>query len=96
MVMRYWQVGRRIRQNILKEKRAEYDQEIVSTLSGKLVAEFGRDFSQQNLFRMADFADSFPCLRRLPPWAGLLSSFANFSSAEIRHSSPDFPSRCRA
>jgi predicted nuclease of restriction endonuclease-like (RecB) superfamily len=46
--------------DILKEKRAEYGQEIFSTLSGKLVAEFGRGFSQQNLFRMAEFAESFP------------------------------------
>jgi predicted nuclease of restriction endonuclease-like (RecB) superfamily len=60
LVLLYWKVGQRIRQDILKEKRAEYGQEIFSTLSGKLVAEFGRGFSQQNLFRMADFAEAFP------------------------------------
>lgn len=60
LVMLYWQVGRRIHTEILNGKRAEYGQEIFSTLSGKLVAEFGRGFSQQNLFRMADFAGAFP------------------------------------
>lgn len=60
LVVLYWKVGQRIRQDILQEKRAEYGQEIFSTLSGKLVAEFGRGFSQQNLFRMADFAEAFP------------------------------------
>ena len=60
LVLLYWKVGQRIRQDILREKRAEYGQEIFSTLSGKLVAEFGRGFSQQNLFRMADFAEAFP------------------------------------
>jgi len=60
LVLLYWKIGQRIRQDILKEKRAEYGQEIFSTLSGKLAAEFGRGFSQQNLFRMADFAESFP------------------------------------
>ena len=29
----YWQIGSRIRQDILKEKRAEYGKEIVATLS---------------------------------------------------------------
>lgn len=60
LVLLYWKIGQRIRQDILKEQRAEYGQEIFSTLSGKLVAEFGRGFSQQNLFRMADFAEAFP------------------------------------
>ena len=32
----YWQIGSRIRQDILKEKRAEYGKEIVATLSRQL------------------------------------------------------------
>jgi predicted nuclease of restriction endonuclease-like (RecB) superfamily len=60
LVLLYWKVGQRIRQDVLREKWAEYGQEIFSTLSGKLVTEFGRGFSQQNLFRMADFAEAFP------------------------------------
>jgi len=32
----YWQIGNRIRQDILKEKRAEYGKEIVATLSQQL------------------------------------------------------------
>ncbi len=32
----YWQIGDRIRQDILKEKRAEYGKEIVATLSRQL------------------------------------------------------------
>jgi hypothetical protein len=37
----YWQVGHRIRREILKEKRAEYGAEIVSALSRQLTTEFG-------------------------------------------------------
>lgn len=37
----YWQIGKRIRQDILKEKRAKYGKEILPTLSAKLVFEFG-------------------------------------------------------
>src|ERR1035437_538263 len=60
LVVLYWKVGERIRKDILREKRAEYGREIFSTLSRKLVAEFGRGFSQQNLFRMVEFAEAFP------------------------------------
>jgi len=59
LVMLYWRVGQRIRQDILKEKRAGYGEEILSTLSRKLVEEFGNGFSQPNLFRMVRFAEAF-------------------------------------
>jgi len=53
LVLLYWRVGKRIYQDILKEKRAEYGEEILSTLSRKLVAEFGNGFSLPNLFLCA-------------------------------------------
>jgi predicted nuclease of restriction endonuclease-like (RecB) superfamily len=55
----YWQIGNRIRQDILKEKRADYGEEIISTLSIQLVKEFGNGFSRPNLFRMVRFAEVF-------------------------------------
>ena len=60
LVLLYWEVGHRIRTEILNSKRATYGDEIFSTLSRKLVAEFGNGFSQANLFRMARFAEVFP------------------------------------
>ena len=60
LVTLYWQVGRRIRQDILQEKRAEYGEEIVATLSRQLAAEFGRVFEEKNLRRMIQFAEVFP------------------------------------
>ena len=60
LVLLYWRVGKRIHQNILKEKRAEYGEEIVPTLSTQLVPEFGEGFSKRNLFRMIRFAEVFP------------------------------------
>jgi predicted nuclease of restriction endonuclease-like (RecB) superfamily len=56
----YWHVGQRIRQDILKEKRAEYGEQIVSALSAQLEQEFGRGFGRRNLFRMVRFAEVFP------------------------------------
>ena len=58
--MLYWEVGTRIRRDILKAKRADYGQEILHTLSAKLVVEFGRGFSERNLAPMVRFAEVFP------------------------------------
>lgn len=60
LVVLYWNVGRRIRQDILKEKRAGYGEGIVSALGRQLEAEFGRGFGARNLFRMVRFAEAFP------------------------------------
>jgi predicted nuclease of restriction endonuclease-like (RecB) superfamily len=56
----HWHVGQRIRQDILREKRAGYGERIVSALSTMLSAEFGRGFSRRNLFSMVRFAEVFP------------------------------------
>jgi len=60
LVLLYWQIGQRIRTDILKEKRAEYGEEILPTLSAKLVPEFGQGFSPRNLARMISLAEAFP------------------------------------
>jgi hypothetical protein len=60
LVWLYWNIGKRIREDILKQKRAEYGEQIVQTLSGQLAAEYGRGFSRRNLFNMVRFAEMFP------------------------------------
>jgi len=71
----YWQIGMRIRREILREKRAAYGEEIVHALSAQLSAEFGRGFEEKNLRRMVQFAEVFPdeqivaALRRQLGWA---------------------------
>jgi hypothetical protein len=37
----YWKAGRRIRENVLQEKRGEYGRQILPTLSAKLTVEYG-------------------------------------------------------
>ena len=74
LVHLYWRVGKRIRQDILKEKRAEYGEQIVSAVSRELAAEFGQGFSEKNLRHMIRFAEGFPdeeivsALRRQLSW----------------------------
>ena len=60
LTMLYWQIGMRVRKDILREKRAEYGKEIAQTLSAQLTAEFGRGYSQRNLEGMVRFAEVFP------------------------------------
>jgi hypothetical protein len=74
LVLLYWRVGNRIRQDILKEKRAEYGEQIVSAVSGELAAQFGTGLSGKNLWHMIRFAEVFPeeeivsALRRQLSW----------------------------
>ena len=59
MTMLYWNIGTRIRQEVLKNKRAEYGKEIVQTLSAQLVIAYGNSFSEKNLRRMVQFSEDF-------------------------------------
>lgn len=57
----YWEIGNRINQDLLKEKRAEYGKQIVSQLAKQLQSEYGSNsFSEKKLRRMMQFASVFP------------------------------------
>lgn len=60
LVLLYWQIGARVRIEVLKSQRATYGEEICSTLSNELTPEFGSGFSRPNLTRMIRFAEVFP------------------------------------
>ena len=60
LVLLYWRVGRRIRQDTLKEKRAGYGEQILPMLSAELMKEFGAGFTARNLANMVRFAEVFP------------------------------------
>ncbi len=74
LVTLYWHVGRRIRQDILNETRAEYGKKIVHALGAQLEREFGSGYGEKNLHRMIQFAEAFPdekivaALRRQLGW----------------------------
>ncbi|MDE9385624.1 YhcG family protein [Pseudomonas aeruginosa] len=56
----HWHVGQRIHHEVLRNGRAEYGEEILPTLSAKLVRDYGRGFSARNLARMIKFSEAFP------------------------------------
>jgi predicted nuclease of restriction endonuclease-like (RecB) superfamily len=60
LTMLYWQVGIRIRREILQGKRARYGEKVVAAVATRLEVEFGRGFGEKNLRRMVQFAEKFP------------------------------------
>ena len=74
LTLLYWRIGKRIGDEILQGKRAEYGAEIVSSLGRRLTVDYGRGFSEKNLRHMARFAAAFPdeqivsALRRQLSW----------------------------
>ena len=60
MSMLYWQVGKRINSDVLKNKRAEYGKQIVVVLSESLIREYGAGWSEKQLRHCIRFAEVFP------------------------------------
>jgi predicted nuclease of restriction endonuclease-like (RecB) superfamily len=56
----FWQIGKKINDEILHNKRAEYGVQVVTNLAEKLSAKYGRNFALRNLRRMMQFAVDFP------------------------------------
>lgn len=56
----YWHIGKRINDDILENKRADYGKEILQSLSAKLTNEYGSGFSTKNLRHMMKLAEVFP------------------------------------
>ncbi len=59
LTLLFWQVGKRINEDILQNKRADYGKQIVPTLSEQLKEKYGRNFELGNLRRMMQFAELF-------------------------------------
>ena len=73
LTMLFWNVGKRINDEILQNKRADYGKRIVSTLSTQLKAKYGKNFELRNLRRMMQFAEQFPNLEIVSPLTAQLS-----------------------
>ena len=60
LTIMFWHVGNRLLSHNLQNKRAEYGKQIVVTLSRELVAQFGKNYEEKNLWRMIQFAEKYP------------------------------------
>ncbi|MDR1449158.1 MAG: DUF1016 N-terminal domain-containing protein [Propionibacteriaceae bacterium] len=55
-IITYWSVGCAIENDILKQERAPYGQQIMVTLADRLTACYGRTYHHRNLRRMVQFS----------------------------------------
>jgi predicted nuclease of restriction endonuclease-like (RecB) superfamily len=65
MVILYWNIGKTIKEEIIKADRAEYGKQIVQSLTAQLVPRYGRGFSKRNLWYMIQLFEKYPILRAL-------------------------------
>ncbi|MFA5031909.1 MAG: PDDEXK nuclease domain-containing protein [bacterium] len=65
MVILYWNIGKNIREEIIKSDRAEYGKQIVQSLTAQLVPVYGRGFSKRNLWYMIQLYEAYPIFRAL-------------------------------
>ena len=59
-IMMFWEIGRRINTDILKNKRADYGKKIVSRVATQLAEKYGSTYEHRNLRRMMQFNEQFP------------------------------------
>ena len=61
LVMQNWLLGKRIAEEVLLgEDRAKYGAGVIKSLAAKLTAEFGKGFTQNNLYYCKQFYEAFP------------------------------------
>ncbi|GHU10317.1 DUF1016 domain-containing protein [Spirochaetia bacterium] len=60
LTMLFWHIGKRINNDILENKRAEYGKQVVSDLARELSEKYGKNFEEKNLRRMTQFSESLP------------------------------------
>jgi predicted nuclease of restriction endonuclease-like (RecB) superfamily len=60
IVWLYWQVGHRLRTEVVGEGRAAYGEHVVAEVARSLSAEYGRGFNKRSLYRMMRFSEVFP------------------------------------
>ena len=60
LTMLYWQIGRRLREYVVREDRAEYGKKIIENLSKELTQTYGKGWSHQQLRHCLRVAETFP------------------------------------
>lgn len=60
LVLTYWQIGKRVKIDLLEAGRAQYGAGVLKQLAQRLTHEYGSGFSYSSLTRMAKFYDYLP------------------------------------
>jgi predicted nuclease of restriction endonuclease-like (RecB) superfamily len=73
LTLTYWQVGKRIHEEVLRGERAAYGKQLIAVVAQRLVEQFGKSFEAKNLHRMMQFAELFTDSAIVVPLARQLS-----------------------
>ncbi len=92
LVMLYWSIGKRLREDELGGKRAEYGQAVVKQLAARLTERHGRGYSRQNLERMMRFADWLDSTEKCSTLSSILS-WSHFTELLVISDEPRRESR---
>lgn len=60
LTLLYWNIGKRISDEILKRKRANYGKKLIANLAKDLTEKYGRGFGKRNLHNSVKFYEIFP------------------------------------
>ena len=78
LVQRNWLLGKRIAEEELEGKRAEYGRKVIGELAAKLTEEYGRGFSMPALYQFTEFYRAFPILYSLRIKSGDILSWTHY------------------
>ena len=59
LAMLYWNIGKRINEEVLLQNKADYGKQVVASLSKQLTESYGSGWSQRHLFYCIKFAEVF-------------------------------------
>lgn len=59
LIKRNWLLGMRIQHEVLRDKRAEYGEQVVKVLAKELAAKYGEGFTWRNLYNYIDFYSTY-------------------------------------
>lgn len=59
LTMLYWKIGKRINEEVLQNKRADYGAQVILSLSNKLTASYGKGWSEKQLRHCLRSAETF-------------------------------------
>ena len=60
LTLLYWNIGKQINEDILKNNRADYGKNIIAELSRALITKYGDGFSKRNLHNFVKFNELYP------------------------------------
>jgi predicted nuclease of restriction endonuclease-like (RecB) superfamily len=73
LTLLYWNIGKQINEDILRNSRADYGKSIVLELSAELTAKYGIGFSKRNLHNFIKFSELYPDVKIVQTLSAQLS-----------------------